>query len=375
MIETIVSIFFYAVIVFLIILVSGHIFKEYYSVKSKEDETHYAITEDGWRLAIHRYRPKGTKQPTSVILCHGLSSNHYTFDLPHGPSLARWLSDRGWDVWVPDLRGSGNSDCIGLFKSDAPLDWSFKDHLELDMPAILSKVLDTTSTDEVHWVGHSMGGMLIRAHMAKKGREGIASAITMGSPVDFSKMGSKKIKWILSLKWVLKSTPVFPLTILAKIFTPVAHQTPRFVVDGHNPANTLPVVSRSIIATASEMYTSNKIWLEFGRYIEQERWGPEDGGQYVEDLLNTPVPTLVIAGSVDHLAPVDAVIPVGSALPKGNIQYKIMEKGANIREHYGHVDLVVGRRVKQEVYPVIEDWMLKNQPKSIDPKEPDVPNI
>ncbi len=375
MIETIVSIFFYAVIVLLIIIGSGHIITGYYSQKSKEDETHYAITDDGWRLAIHRYRPKGTKQPTSVILCHGLSSNHYTFDLPHGPSLAEWLSDRGWDVWVPDLRGSGNSDCIGLFKSDAPLDWSFEDHLELDMPVILSKVLNITSTDKVHWVGHSMGGMLIRAHMGKHGDKGIATAITLGSPVDFSKMVSKKIKWILSLKRILEFLPLFPLTIMAKILTPVAHQTPRFVVDGHNPSNTLPVVSRSIIATASEMYTSNKIWLEFGRYIEQERWGPEDGGQYVEDLLDTPVPTLVIAGSVDRLAPVDAVIPEGSALPKGNIRYKIMEKGDTIQEHYGHVDLVVGRRVTEEVYPVIEDWMLKNQPKSIEPKEPDAPGI
>ena len=71
-------------------------------------------TTDGWRLAVHHYRPPNEASGTPVILCHGLSANRYVFDLPAGPSLAQFLRDHGRDVWVAELRGSGMSARPGL---------------------------------------------------------------------------------------------------------------------------------------------------------------------------------------------------------------------------------------------------------------------
>ena len=44
-----------------------------------------------------------------------------------------------------------------------------------------------------------------------------------------------------------------------------------------HPPNIRPEIARKVIALASELVTSNKIWLTFGRYIEMGKCAPENG--------------------------------------------------------------------------------------------------
>ena len=121
-------------------IVCGYLWNGFYAAPTGQDETFYVRADDGWRLAVHHYRPQAGVRGLPVLLCHGLSSNRYTFDLPGSPGLARFLSDHGRDVWVAELRGSGMSDRPGLFRADVPYSWAFEDHLCRDLPAIISRV-------------------------------------------------------------------------------------------------------------------------------------------------------------------------------------------------------------------------------------------
>ena len=73
----------------------------------------YAYTADGWRLGVRHYRPR---QPDPdklpVILCHGLGLNatFWTITDDHLPSQ---LNARGYDVYVFDIRGSGENGRLG----------------------------------------------------------------------------------------------------------------------------------------------------------------------------------------------------------------------------------------------------------------------
>ncbi len=73
----------------------------------------FAYTEDGWRLGIRHYRPEHPdpgKLP--VVLCHGLGLNatFWTITDDHLPSQ---LAARGYDVFVFDIRGSGENARVG----------------------------------------------------------------------------------------------------------------------------------------------------------------------------------------------------------------------------------------------------------------------
>ena len=133
-----------------------------------ERSDHWATTPDGWRLYLRRVAcaapPPGAPPPPRrahpVVLCPGLASGGVeSFDLGGGaPSLAEHLARRGFDVWVPDLRGAGRSDRARWWRRSS---WfSVDDHLFLDVPAVVGTVLSVSGASELHWLGHSMGGML-----------------------------------------------------------------------------------------------------------------------------------------------------------------------------------------------------------------------
>ena len=81
----------------------------------------YAYTEDGWRLGVRHYRPQHPdpgKMP--VILCHGLGLNA-TFWTITDDHLPFQLTARGYDVFVFDIRGSGENAQFGPGRS---IQWS-----------------------------------------------------------------------------------------------------------------------------------------------------------------------------------------------------------------------------------------------------------
>ena len=98
-----------ALAILLVLFAAGCAIRLLYRAETSHDELHYAETPDGVRLALYRYKPAGGGGALSpVILCHGFSSNRFTWELP-GMSMARFLAGRGHDVWSLELRGAGRS--------------------------------------------------------------------------------------------------------------------------------------------------------------------------------------------------------------------------------------------------------------------------
>jgi pimeloyl-ACP methyl ester carboxylesterase len=357
MIDVVLSIGYLLLIAIFLTVFSAYFWQWLYESPTDEDEIHYVRTADGWNLAIHRYRPTKESPGLPVILCHGLSSNRYTFDLPGASSLARFLRDRGRDVWVAELRGSGMSDHPRLLKSDVPHFWDFEDHLLEDLPAIINEVIRKSGASAAHWVGHSMGGMLIRAHLASNSAP-IASAVTLASPLDFSKLNNNNFSYLLKLKNLVKPMPILPLTFLSRLAIPVVHLIPRAVRTLFHPPNIDPGVARRVLALAAQLVTSSKLWLSMGRFLESGIFGPNGEEPYLKGAPMTDVPVLVVAGSADAMAPAPAVTAEGVTTDlSGQIQCLILGKETGCREDYGHMDLVVGLHVETEVFPRIEQWI------------------
>ncbi|MEJ2718156.1 MAG: alpha/beta fold hydrolase [Deltaproteobacteria bacterium] len=358
MLGILLTFFFIIVFVTLFFIIWAYFWHWFYFASTAQDDTHYFRTRDRWRLAIHRYRPVGLAKRHPVILCHGLSSNRYTFDLPGAPSLARFLKRHGWDVWVAELRGSGESDHPEVFRSDVPYTWHFEDHLREDVPAIITRVIELTGAPAVHWVGHSMGGLLVQAYLAANENPLIASAVTVGSPSDFSHMDNNAFHLLLRLRWVARYCPIFPLPFLNRLVTPFAHRLHDFFGGLFYAPNVYPQTISKFLALGAQLVTSGTLWLDFGRFLETGVFGPGDGTTYTANLPASRVPLLIMGGSRDGFAP-EAAVKAADAMTGDAVEREsiILGKGSGCSEDYGHVDLLVGKRVELEVFPLIHQWV------------------
>ena len=242
-----------------------------------------------------------------------------------------------------------------LFRSDVPYSWRFEDQLRRDLPAVIRHVLQRTGSTALHWVGHSMGGLLIEAYMAANQNPPLASAVAIGSPCDVSRMGNHALHYLLWAKWLVKLYPVCPLPFLGKLLIPLPC---KFWWVYAVPSNIEPEIARKVLAVAVEEVTSKGLWLDACRWLESKVFSPENGPGYMDDLSRCPVPLLVLAGSRDELAPEATVTAAcetgGNAVER---KFRAFGKATGYAEDYGHADLFVGKRVESEVFPVILKWL------------------
>jgi pimeloyl-ACP methyl ester carboxylesterase len=122
-----------------------------------------AEVSDGVRLA---YVEQGARQRIPVVLLHGFSDSHRSFDLlrPHLPSE--------WRVFAPTQRGHG--------ESSKPSGGYGMSAFARDVPAFL----DAVEVDRAILVGHSMGAA-VALQAAADYPERVQAIVLMGSFADF----------------------------------------------------------------------------------------------------------------------------------------------------------------------------------------------
>lgn len=313
-----------------------------------QGETLHALAADGVRLAVHRVPPPQGTGP-AVVLCHGLSSNHRGLHFP-GRSLAAWLAAHGYDVYLPDLRGSG--------ASDRPESWELDDHVYRDLPAIQEAVLRHTGRDRLHWVGHSMGGVILFAHGITHPDAPIASAITIASALDYAE-GESGYRYLLKVRALLEKLPGIPYGGAMHLLAPLLARWPTGLETFQVwPSNIEPQLVRHLLAVG---FHTVPIRLLESLATTFETRGLCDGRRavfYLEKAERYRIPTLLLAGSRDRQVSVQAVHKTADLLG-GESRVQIFGKDHGQPDEYGHWDLLLGRRAEQEVWPQVLGWLRK----------------
>ncbi len=315
------------------------------------------VTSDGWHLDLRHIAPLpgAAQRARPVVLMHGVVTNGRNCDLDETHSLARFLAARGFDVWVPSLRGTGASEHRSLF-GPAAKEVDFDAYVEGDVPAILAAVRRATGSAQVDWVGHSMGGMLLYAHLARGGTE-IGRAVTLGSPVRLALTGGfealvKRVSPAAGL------SSLVPLAAVTKSTLPLqgAFDGPveRLLV---NRENVRPEVWRRFLAVGVDD-VPDALGLQFTRWMTSQQFDSRDGSvDYLAGLDRSDVPLMVVAGKVDGIAPPWAVRPAFDRATVREKRWMVLGEGNGQHADYNHMDMLLGERAASDVWPAIAGFL------------------
>ncbi len=346
-------------------------------------EAHTATTADGWTLALKRYRKAQTQAQEllgPVVLCHGFSYNGAFWDLDEAHSLAGYLADRDFDVWVVSLRGAGASTKPGfsVIKSiittrlgdlpasipQATLDprkfnWTVDSYIDYDVPAVLDYISRATGREKLWWVGHSMGGMILFGHLERVPDAPVAGFVAVASPMTIPQPPNDILKGITQQAGLLKiSALAVNTTLPAKLASPLGGtvQTPLDTLF-YNRQNMEALTITNLFLNVVEDVPQG-VLDQFNAMIRTGDFKRADGSfNYTENLGKVTVPVLLIAGQVDNIAPPEVVRFAYERVSSTDKTFRMFGRVNGYSANYGHNDLILGKHAKEEVFPYIASWL------------------
>jgi pimeloyl-ACP methyl ester carboxylesterase len=327
----------------------------FFALKGPRPTAVVVAAVDGWQLCAWHRAPVGRRFIEPVVLCHGLSNNHrfLEFQAPH--SLAAALADAGFECFTVELRGAGNA-------APAPVgtrpDGCIDDYVRFDVPALLRHALKQSGALKAFWVGHSLGGLVALAAAEGEVQEKLKGIVTIGSPVFFQPQW--RTRWLLKFGYWLSPLGRFRTDWFAALAAPFAGWLN--VPIGKNMANQRNMpgwVQRRALATVIA-----PIW--HGVLSQLRDWTHDDRFRsvdlktdYRDRIRAMTVPSLIIGGSIDGLAPPANCRQHFAIAGSPDKELQLFGVPFGQQEDYGHGDLLLGTRAHQEVYPKLIAWLEK----------------
>jgi len=138
----------------------------------------YRVVRQQRTYAIRHYGEEGAFEPGSrppVLFIPPLMVTSEVFDIDPAISGVQALMNQGIDVWLTDF-GAPETQEGGMQRT-------MRDHV-LAVSETIDEIVAQTGRD-VHLIGYSQGGMFAYETAAFRRSWGVASCVTLGTPVDF----------------------------------------------------------------------------------------------------------------------------------------------------------------------------------------------
>ncbi|GMR57394.1 hypothetical protein PMAYCL1PPCAC_27589, partial [Pristionchus mayeri] len=136
-------------------------------------EEHFATTEDGYILGLHRIptgRDGSAYSPNRpvVFMQHGLESDSSNWIAnPPDQSAGFVFADAGFDVWLGNMRGNTYSKAsICIFRNTIAIESSWDEMQMYDLPAMIDYVLGQTNSSSLYYIGHSQGTLTMFSRLS-----------------------------------------------------------------------------------------------------------------------------------------------------------------------------------------------------------------
>ena len=259
----------------------------------------------------------------SIVLVHGSFTNRGFWISRKGEGLAKHLLEQGFDVWLMEHRGHGNSP-----RNQEYFHNTVERYVLHDLAAV-NEFVQEKSGDVPFWLGHSLGGVMI------------ASAIASGV------LTAENCRGQILLGTQVQERPKY-------LFIPFVGTLLKFKVKrkGELSGRELKIGPENEPAGVIVEYLQRYRWFKGWRFYST--------AQRLQPAWNTgtAVPLLAIAGMADKTDSAKACKKFAEQYG-GPTSLLMLGKAHGFERNYGHVDMVVSKGAAQEVWPRISAW-LKN---------------
>jgi pimeloyl-ACP methyl ester carboxylesterase len=315
------------------------------------------LTEDGSRIELRRVPIPADAEIAvlpPLLLVHGVAANHRNNDLHPDYSLARHLAALGRDVWLLTLRSG-----LGHRTRAEAARVRFAAMVKHDLPLAVTEVLGRTGSEQLDYVGFSMGGMLIYAALGRTvPASRVRRVVVVGSPgrVTAPALLLPLLKRVP--RWLVPRSP-FRLGAHGVAFASEWFGTPlhRILV---NPRNVPAGLTRATLVNMVEDIPA-PLNADFLEWAVRDGSIRVDGEPVLDGLAEVDVPALFFAGNADKLAPVAAVEAAFDAWGKGREgvvkRLVVLGKDHGYRADYGHGDMAMGAHARAELFEPIARFL------------------
>jgi alpha-beta hydrolase superfamily lysophospholipase len=320
------------------------------------DEVVFVRTSDGWEVPLHIYKPRKSNGEV-LFMQHGLGANAQSFDYGDGVGMAPWFRARGYTVYVANGRGKGEarrtSDAVPPYRETR-----FQNYLS-DLEVCL-KWVSKRHRKNVHFIGHSLGGILGYCLVADSvhGKDvHLKSMMSIGSALDYSR--DSQFRDVAKLLPLANWLPLVPLHWANRLMLPFRGIVNPIVRFGTNIDNMDDrVLVRWMLDGVG--WEPSGVLQELAEMVLGRGLRRTDGTFYADDLSKSKIPVAALAGTVDEQSSEDAVRETFEACKGNGKLFRSFGRRYGEICDYGHEDLVSGREVDAEVYPAIQEWIESN---------------
>jgi pimeloyl-ACP methyl ester carboxylesterase len=199
--------------------------------------------------------------------------------------------------------------------------------------------------------------MLFYAYTSLSGDPDIVAGVTIGSPVSFNEM-NHFMKKLCGYGETFKNWGVLHISNIIRFLTPlIGRVNMKWARDQMNPDNIDMQFVRSLSSNAVSN-VSTRLLYQFSRWIITGKFDSIDGSyDYREKMSEIKIPALVMSGGDDRLASVPSVKMAFEKLGSADKKYVEASVKNGFSANYGHIDLVFGKRVQTEIFPLIGNWI------------------
>lgn len=348
-------------------------------------------TADGYILTMHRI-PHGKDDPDptaarpAILMQHGLecSSSNWVTNLPW-ESAGFMFADAGYDVWLGNMRGNAYSTGhLNMTEKDKDF-WrfSYDEMAQYDLPAMVDFMRTKTGNDQIYYMGHSQGTMIMFAHAGTNPdfEQKIKKFFALAPVAKVGHIGGL-LSWIApftyELGWILEFLGDFPgqflpadsllnevaewmcglwitsglcddvLFLIAGADSDQLNQTRVPVYVAHTPAGTstqdIVHFGQGVNSDVFQMYNYDP--YEFNG--NKKHYGQDTPPMY--DVSNIQIPTYIYRGDKDILADPTDVDWIASQLSGSGALVQNVELA-----DFNHLDFIWGLNAAGQIYmPIIE---------------------
>ena len=315
--------------------------------------TPYDVIHRRDKLQVRRYQ-RGSHDPPArfelpVLLIPPLMVKPFIFDLYPGRSMVSFLLARGFTVYLVDFGEPDEADAYVTFDNYV-LDW---------LPEACAAVRTASGSGELSLLGYCMGGLFALMHTAVNRDSSVRNIVTIGAPLDVSKMGlfawAAKVggEQIDFLTRRIGNVPGGLSSAVFRLLTPMKNVTryadlfmnmwDREYVNGFDAMNQwvsqfIDYPQGAFLQFADDFMRQNKLVKGKMRFRGK-----------VADLRRVRASLLVFAGASDRLAPRAAVQAALQAVSSPDATFRLAPGG--------HMGLFAGATAPQRVWQPIAEWL------------------